>query len=187
MIIGWSRSGPGWRTGWSREVFASTRRRPRSSTSMRGSTSSSFNVRRKAQTKLIITPSTAAYYRAVASSTTFSSLDHYMWRLTFKWARRRHRNKSRYWVVDRYFGRFHPSRRDRWVVGDHDSGAFLTKFARTGIVRHQLVKGGASRTTPRSPSTGGTAATGRRHRRWTRRVFSWRSDSRGFVLSASRR
>ncbi|WP_406425157.1 hypothetical protein [Streptomyces sp. NBC_01589] len=36
-----------------------------------------------------------------------------MWRLTFKWARRRHRNKSRYWVVDRNFGRFHPSRRDR--------------------------------------------------------------------------
>ncbi|MFE2737991.1 group II intron maturase-specific domain-containing protein [Streptomyces sp. NPDC059349] len=32
----------------------------------------------------------AAYYRAVASTTTFASLDHYMWRLTFKWARRRH-------------------------------------------------------------------------------------------------
>ncbi|MHC3412781.1 group II intron maturase-specific domain-containing protein, partial [Streptomyces sp. DT17] len=49
----------------------------------------------------------AAYYRAVASTSTFSSLDHYMWRLTFKWARRRPRNTSRYWVVDRYFGRFH--------------------------------------------------------------------------------
>ncbi|SDS60913.1 RNA-directed DNA polymerase [Streptomyces sp. TLI_053] len=86
----------------------------------------------------------AAYYRAVASTTTFSSLDHYMWRLTFKWARRRHRNKSRHWVVARYFGKFHPSRRDRWVFGDRDSGAFLPKFAWTGIVRHQLVKGGAS-------------------------------------------
>jgi len=46
--------------------------------------------------------------------------------------------------VDRYFGRFHPSRRDRWVFGDRDSGAFLIKFAWTGNVRHQLVKGGAS-------------------------------------------
>lgn len=86
----------------------------------------------------------AAYYRAVASSATFSSPDHYMRRLTFKWARRRHRNKSGYWIMSRYFGQFHPSRRDRWVFGDHTSGAFLVKFAWTGIVRHHLVKGGAS-------------------------------------------
>ncbi|MFE9098548.1 HNH endonuclease, partial [Streptomyces sp. NPDC007264] len=32
-------------------------------------------------------------------------------------------------VAARYFGRFHPSRRDRWVFGDRDSGAFLIKFA----------------------------------------------------------
>jgi RNA-directed DNA polymerase len=85
-----------------------------------------------------------AYYRMVASTTTFSSLDHYMWQLTFKWARRSHRKKSRHWVVDRYFGRFNPSRRDRWVFGDRDSGAYLPKFSWIGIVRHQLVKGGAS-------------------------------------------
>ncbi|MFD7123940.1 group II intron reverse transcriptase/maturase [Streptomyces anulatus] len=86
----------------------------------------------------------SAYYRAVASTTTFSSLDYYMWRLTFKWARRRHRKKSRYWIVGRYFGMFNPSRRDRWVFGDRDSGAYLPKFAWTGIVRHQMVKGAAS-------------------------------------------
>ncbi|MET9619112.1 group II intron reverse transcriptase/maturase [Kitasatospora indigofera] len=86
----------------------------------------------------------AAYYRAMSSTTTFASLDHYMWRLTWNWARRGHPKKSRYWIVDRYFGRFQPSRQDRWVFGDRDSGAFLPKFAWTGIVRHQLVKGGAS-------------------------------------------
>ncbi|MCX4869374.1 group II intron reverse transcriptase/maturase [Streptomyces sp. NBC_00825] len=86
----------------------------------------------------------AAYYRSVASSTTFSSLDYFMWRLVFKWARRRHRTKPVYWIVNRYFGQFHPSRRDRWVFGDRNSGAFLPKFAWTSIVRHQLVKGGAS-------------------------------------------
>ncbi|MGW0651709.1 group II intron reverse transcriptase/maturase [Streptomyces umbrinus] len=90
----------------------------------------------------------AAYYRAVASSTTFTSLDDYMWRLVFKWARRRHCNKSGNWIMNRYFGQFHPSRQDRWVFGDRDSGAFLTKFAWTGIVRHQLVKGGASPDNP---------------------------------------
>ncbi|MGW5466255.1 group II intron reverse transcriptase/maturase [Streptomyces sp. NPDC003996] len=90
----------------------------------------------------------AAYYRGVSSTTTFASLDHYMWRLTWNWARRGHPKKSRYWVVDRYFGRFHPSRQDRWVFGDRNSGAFLPKFSWTGIVRHQLVKGGASPDNP---------------------------------------
>ncbi|MGW0738249.1 group II intron reverse transcriptase/maturase [Streptomyces sp. NPDC002851] len=86
----------------------------------------------------------AAYYRTVASSTVFASMDHYVWRLTYNWARRRHRNKPGPWVVQRYFGPFHPARRDRWVFGDRDSGVFLPKFAWTGIVRHQLVKYGAS-------------------------------------------
>ncbi|MEU1631177.1 HNH endonuclease [Streptomyces sp. NPDC020096] len=36
------------------------------------------------------------------------------------------------------------------MFGDPDSGAFLIKFAWTGIVRHQLVKGGASPDDPAS-------------------------------------
>lgn len=59
-------------------------------------------------------------------------------------ARRSHPNKSRGWVATRYFGAFHRSRRDRWVFGDRDSGAYLTKFAWTKIVRHSPVAGGAS-------------------------------------------
>lgn len=34
--------------------------------------------------------------------------------------------------------------RDRWVFGDRESGAYLTKFAWTKIVRHQLVGGTSS-------------------------------------------
>jgi len=86
----------------------------------------------------------ATYYRGVVSSETFSSLDAYMWRLTYKWAVRSHANKSGHWVTTRYFGMFNKSRRDRWVFGDRASGAYLLKFAWTKIVRHQMVKGGAS-------------------------------------------
>jgi RNA-directed DNA polymerase len=103
----------------------------------------------------------AAYYRTVVSSRTFASLDHYAWKLTYRWARRRHPNKSRHWVVDRYFGAFNTSRQDRWVFGDRDSGAYLVKFAWTKIVRHQVVKGGAS---PDDPALAGYWAA-RRHRR----------------------
>jgi hypothetical protein len=43
-----------------------------------------------------------------------------------------------------YFGKFNRFRNDRWVFGDRDSGAYLPKLAWTGIVRHVMVKGGAS-------------------------------------------
>jgi RNA-directed DNA polymerase len=86
----------------------------------------------------------AAYYRTEVSSEAFSALDDYMWKLTYRWARHRHPKKSRWWVVDRYYGQFHPTKRNRWVFGDRDSGAYLPKFAWTKIVRHAMVAGAAS-------------------------------------------
>jgi len=86
----------------------------------------------------------SAYYRSVVSGRIFSGLDHHVWHITYRWARRSHPNKSRGWVAARYFGMFHKSRRDRWVFGDRDSGVYLTKFAWTKIVRHVPVHGGAS-------------------------------------------
>jgi RNA-directed DNA polymerase len=86
----------------------------------------------------------AAYYRGVVSSKVFHSLDTYVWRLTFKWARWRHRNKPRSWIAGRYFGTFNPFRNDRWVFGDRDGGTYLVKFSWTSIERHVPVKGAAS-------------------------------------------
>lgn len=86
----------------------------------------------------------SGYYRSVVSSEVFNALDDYVWKLTFKWARYSHANKSRRWVVDRYFDQFNRSRQARWVFGDRDSGAYLLKFSWTKIVRHQMVPGGAS-------------------------------------------
>ena len=86
----------------------------------------------------------AAYYRTVVSSEVFRSLDTYMWKLLYKWATWRHRNKPKRWIVDRYFGKHNKFRNDRWVFGDRDSGAYLVKFSWTDIVRHVPVKGAAS-------------------------------------------
>jgi RNA-directed DNA polymerase len=80
----------------------------------------------------------------VVSSRLFAGLDHYLWKLTYKWARRSHSNKSKAWIINRYFGELNRSRNDRWVFGDRNSGAYLPKLAWTGIVRHVMVKGGAS-------------------------------------------
>jgi len=86
----------------------------------------------------------AAYYRSVVSTQTFHKLDGYGWTLLYRWALFRHPDKPKRWVIDRYFGQFHPTRHDRWVFGNRDSGAYLHRFAWTPIVRHDLVKGAAS-------------------------------------------
>ena len=91
----------------------------------------------------------AAFYRIGVSSRAFQALDHHVWRLTYKWSRLAHPNKSRRWVVNRHFGMFNPARRDRWVFGSRTTGYYLRKFAWTKIVRHQLVTGTAS---PDDPS-----------------------------------
>jgi RNA-directed DNA polymerase len=94
----------------------------------------------------------AAYYRTVVSSEVFGSLDTYVWKLLYKWARWRHQNKPRRWVVARYFGKYCKFRNDHWVFGDRDSGGYLVKFSWTGIERHVPVKGGAS---PDDPALAG--------------------------------
>jgi RNA-directed DNA polymerase len=86
----------------------------------------------------------AAYYRIGVSSAVFSALDDYMWKLLYKWIKRTHPNKSRWWRMDRYFDRFNRSRNNRWVFGDKDTRAYLPKFAWTKIVRHVIVTGTAS-------------------------------------------
>jgi RNA-directed DNA polymerase len=86
----------------------------------------------------------SAYYRTVVSSHTFTALDHYLWKLTYKWAKHSHPNKPVRWIVHRYFGKFCKSRNDQWVFGDRDSGAYLLRFAWTNIVRHQMVRGTSS-------------------------------------------
>jgi RNA-directed DNA polymerase len=86
----------------------------------------------------------AAYYRTQVSSDVFNALDHYLWKLTYKWARFSHANKPTSWVVHRYFGKFNKARQDRWVFGDRHSGAYMHRFAWTKIVRHQIVRHGAS-------------------------------------------
>ncbi len=91
-----------------------------------------------------ITRGWVAYYQTGVSTRAFAALTDYLWKLTYKWARWSHQNKPRCWIVGRYFRKFEKFRNDRWVFGDKDTGAYLPKPAWTDIVRHTLVKGGAS-------------------------------------------
>jgi RNA-directed DNA polymerase len=82
------------------------------------------------------------------SKRAFNSLDTYVWRLVYKWAKFSDPNKSKRWVTERYFGMFNPFRQDRWVFGDRASGFYLYKFAWTPIIRHRMVPGTASTDDP---------------------------------------
>jgi RNA-directed DNA polymerase len=101
----------------------------------------------------------SAYYRHAVSARVFNELDHHVWKLLYKWAKFTHPHKSKHWIISRYFGVFNSDRRDRWVFGDRDSGAYLLKFAWTKITRHTLIKGWAS---PDDPALTGYWAARRR-------------------------
>jgi RNA-directed DNA polymerase len=91
----------------------------------------------------------STYYRGAAASKVFGDLDHWMYKRMFRWVKRRHPKKSTAWLRNNYFGAFHPHRRDNWVFGDKETGAYLVKLSWTHIVRHTVVTGAAS---PDDPS-----------------------------------
>ena len=85
-----------------------------------------------------------SYHRCMVSSQIFTSLGSYTWKLTWKWARTSHPNKSGRWVKNRYYGTFNPQRQDNWVFGDRETGNYLRNHAWTSIRRHVTVRGAAS-------------------------------------------
>ncbi|GAB3287201.1 group II intron reverse transcriptase/maturase [Kineosporia babensis] len=86
----------------------------------------------------------AAYYRTGVSKEVFGDIDSTLVWTMLKWAKHRHETKSYRWIVNRYFGRFHPTRQDRWLFGDRETGACLTRLSWTPIRRHQMVDADAS-------------------------------------------
>ncbi len=102
----------------------------------------------------------AAYYRGAVSKRIFASLDHYLWKLLYKWSAWSHSDKPKSWIVDRYFGKRNKFRNDHWVFGAPGTSAYVVRFAWTDIVRHILVKGGASPDDPAGRVLGQPAAEG---------------------------
>ena len=45
------------------------------------------------------------YYRHFVSKEVFHDIDNAIWHMTWKWAKRRHPQRTRKWVKDRYYAR----------------------------------------------------------------------------------
>ena len=75
------------------------------------------------------------YHRSVVSKEVFNNLDNRMWNMLWRWAKRRHPNKSRTWVANKYW---HTEGSRRWVFS---TGTIrLKRFSDTKIVRHISLK-----------------------------------------------
>ena len=95
----------------------------------------------------------ANYYRGVVSKETFSYISYRVWRYLWKWCCRRHPNKPKKWVANRYFGSY---KGNHWTFmckgtgrGDKKKLFVLYDISSTPIVRHVKVKGTSS---PDDPS-----------------------------------
>ncbi len=89
----------------------------------------------------------ANYYRHGASKRTFNRLDYYVYRQLWRWAKRRHPNKSATWKIRKYFSA--AGQRGLFSVqlnqGDSDSQVLkLYLAASTPIRRHIKVRGAAN-------------------------------------------
>ena len=82
----------------------------------------------------------ATYYRSVVATETFQACDHAVVQMLLWWGRRRHRNKSVDWTVQRYW---HHQGTRRWVFASAD-GVTLRCHSDTAIKRPVKVQGTAS-------------------------------------------
>ena len=109
----------------------------------------------------------AAYYRIGVSKRAFGALDAHMWRLVYKWASFSHSNKSKRWVIARYFGMFNPARQDKWIFGSRKPASTCAsspghRSSGTGWWQERR-----PRTTRACPNTGPSGAAAAGHR-WAR-------------------
>jgi len=50
-----------------------------------------------------ITRGWANYHHSTCAKKSFSTIDHRIWEMLWRWAKRRHPNKSKHWIVDKYW------------------------------------------------------------------------------------
>jgi RNA-directed DNA polymerase len=84
------------------------------------------------------------YHRHISAKKTFSKLDNYLWYAIWRWARRRHPNKGRKWVKNKYFCSVG---NDNWVFfgfNEKNVKVHLFKAWKIKIKRHVLIKGDAN-------------------------------------------
>lgn len=77
----------------------------------------------------------ANYHQSVCSSETFSRIDHILYEMLWRWAKRRHPNKNRKWIVGNYW---HSRELQNWIFSTDKEQ--LLNIAYFPIIRHTKVR-----------------------------------------------
>ncbi|MFZ3385020.1 MAG: group II intron reverse transcriptase/maturase [Candidatus Methanoperedens sp.] len=77
----------------------------------------------------------ANYHQFVVSSEIFHKLDSRIWGMLWHWAKRRHPEKSKHWIAEKYW---HPAGKRKWVFSDGTKQ--LNFLFDTKIIRHTKLK-----------------------------------------------
>jgi len=86
----------------------------------------------------------AMYHRHIVAKDTFSKVDHEIWKMLWKWARRRHSNKNRMWIKQRYFMRYKGL---DWVFFAKNEDGYIDTIFRASSVtiqRHPKIRASAN-------------------------------------------
>lgn len=92
------------------------------------------------------------YHKHAVAKEVFAGVDDIIWRRLWRWARRRHPQKTKTWVKDRYF---QPIKGRKWAFSakrENKLPIVLRKAADTAIVRHIKIIGEANPFDPRFDS-----------------------------------
>ena len=79
----------------------------------------------------------AYYFRSSVCAEIFSGLDHWMFQKSHRFACKRHPNKGKKWIVNRYYTK---RRGDKWIFRAPGTDRTLLKFSHTKVVRHVMVQ-----------------------------------------------
>ncbi len=80
------------------------------------------------------------YFSTAVSKEVFNEIDSLVWTRVWRWASRRHPNKSAKWVKEKYFPKISKTR--NWILNDGEY--ILNRHVDVPIVRHVKVKGNKS-------------------------------------------
>jgi len=86
----------------------------------------------------------ANYHRHIVSKETFSYVDFQIYKALWRWCRRRHSNKGKWWISTRYYHRVGAR---NWVFAAQNQKGELTQLIRTAdtkIIRHTKIRQGAN-------------------------------------------
>jgi RNA-directed DNA polymerase len=82
----------------------------------------------------------ANYHKGTVAKEIFNYVDHQIWIKTWKWAVRRHPNKGKLWIKEKYFKSVG---NQNWVLSGDDQGKFTKRLAAmsaVSIVRHMKIQ-----------------------------------------------